>query len=190
MLKAKKYLFWQILVAVSCIAAMLYTINVVGNPKGPRLLEVTYSDLTPVARKQIDCLADNIYYESAYEPQSGQIAVALVTLNRVNHPAFPKDVCGVVKQKTKSTCQFSWFCMNVPGKNTAVYEEVRKVALHVYSNYENIVDITKGSLYYHADYVNPGWNLRKTVVIGRHIFYKGNDHDAKTESSVKRGTEF
>jgi spore germination cell wall hydrolase CwlJ-like protein len=46
------------------------------------------------------------------------------------------------------------------------------VALHVYANYEMIDDITNGALYYHADYVNPGWKLKKTKVIGRHIFYK------------------
>jgi spore germination cell wall hydrolase CwlJ-like protein len=39
-------------------------------------------------------------------------------------------------------------------------------------NYGNIDDVTKGATYYHADYVNPGWNLPKTTKIGRHIFYK------------------
>ena len=33
---------------------------------------------------------------------------------------------------------------------------------------------TKGADHYHADYVNPYWakSMKKTVVIGRHIFYK------------------
>jgi spore germination cell wall hydrolase CwlJ-like protein len=26
-------------------------------------------------------------------------------------------------------------------------------------------------MYYHADYVNPGWNKEKVAKIGRHIFY-------------------
>jgi spore germination cell wall hydrolase CwlJ-like protein len=39
-------------------------------------------------------------------------------------------------------------------------------------NYEFIDDVTEGATYYHADYVNPGWNLPKTTKIGRHIFYK------------------
>jgi spore germination cell wall hydrolase CwlJ-like protein len=29
----------------------------------------------------------------------------------------------------------------------------------------------KGALYYHADYVSPGWKLPKIDKIGRHIFY-------------------
>jgi len=49
-------------------------------------------------------------------------------------------------------------------------------------NYENITDVTHGATYYHADYVNPGWPLPKTVKIGRHIFYKKKtDHFYKKE---------
>jgi spore germination cell wall hydrolase CwlJ-like protein len=55
------------------------------------------------------------------------------------------------------------------------YNEAKEVAVFVYANYENLRDITKGALYYHADYVNPRWKLEKTVVIGRHIFYKERD---------------
>ena len=111
-------------------------------------------------------------------------AVALVTLNRLQDPRFPKDICGVVKQKTNSTCQFTWFCQNVGRpSNNIVYEQAKEVAVYVYANYENLRDITKGALYYHADYVNPKWKLEKTTVIGRHIFYKesGKNDDVKNE---------
>ena len=111
-------------------------------------------------------------------------AVALVTLNRLQDPRFPKDICGVVKQKTNSTCQFTWFCQNVGRpSNNIVYEQAKEVAVYVYANYENLRDITKGALYYHADYVNPKWKLEKTTVIGRHIFYKESvkNDDVKNE---------
>jgi spore germination cell wall hydrolase CwlJ-like protein len=45
----------------------------------------------------------------------------------------------------------------------------------MYANYEKMHDLTKGALFYHADYVNPRWKLEKTAVIGRHIFYKERD---------------
>jgi spore germination cell wall hydrolase CwlJ-like protein len=141
--------------------------------------------LTGETQKQIDCLAKNIYFEAGFEPADGQVAVALVTLNRVNDPRFPKDICSVVEQKTKSTCQFSWFCSNPPLKNTTVYNASLQVALWVYANYEILDDTTKGALYYHADYVNPRWKLEKTTVIGRHIFYK-DYHDAKDEFTNKQ----
>ena len=36
--------------------------------------------LTKVEKQQVECLAQNIYYEAGYEPTQGQIAVAMVTL--------------------------------------------------------------------------------------------------------------
>jgi spore germination cell wall hydrolase CwlJ-like protein len=144
---------------------------------------IDYSDLTPSAKKEVECLADNIYFESAYEPKDGKIAVGLVTMNRVNK-GFEDSVCSVVKQKTQNTCQFSWWCnaklqMTSLYKNNyfndrqkEVYQEAQDVAVYVYMNYGNMIDNTKGALFYHADYVNPRWKLEKTVTIGRHIFYK------------------
>jgi spore germination cell wall hydrolase CwlJ-like protein len=143
---------------------------------------IDYSDLTPSAKKEVECLADNIYFESGYEPKDGKIAVALVTMNRVKK-GFEDSVCGVVRQKTHYTCQFSWWCDTKAqitslykskyfnDRQREVYQQSQDVALFVYMNHDVIKDNTKGALYYHADYVNPQWKLRKTVTIGRHIFY-------------------
>jgi spore germination cell wall hydrolase CwlJ-like protein len=165
--------------AVVSILLSVVFVTSVANPTQEKILDVEYHQLTKDAKRQVDCLAENIYHEARSEPVSGQIAVAMVTLNRVVDGRFPEDICGVVKQKTKNSengktvCQFSWYCMPVRlNKNSEYYQEALKHALHVYANYEVLDDITGGSLYYHADYVRPGWNLLKTVVIGRHIFYK------------------
>jgi spore germination cell wall hydrolase CwlJ-like protein len=107
-------------------------------------------------------------------------------------PRFPKEICSVVKQKVNLVCQFSWICEPMKTiKNNDAYRRSQEVALHVYANYEMIEDITNGALYYHADYVNPGWKLKKTKVIGRHIFYKegGKHYDGKTKP-VSKGREF
>lgn len=175
-MRSKPYLFGVIL---SLILSALFVTSVASSNSffEPKLLDVEYTELTKEARKQVDCLAENIYHEARAEPAKGQIAVALVTMNRVNDERFPKDICGVVKQRTvaegRVVCQFSWHCMAVRlNKNSEYYQEALKHALHVYANYELIEDFTHGSLYYHADYVRPGWKLLKTVVIGRHIFYK------------------
>ena len=139
-----------------------------------KIIDVRYEQLTKDAKIQIDCLADNIYHEAGYEPDQGKIAVALVTMNRVQDPRYPKDICSVVKQKVKYTCQFTWFCQDkYTNRQKTAYEESRDIALHVYANYEKIKDFTNGALFYHADYVNPHWRgLERTTVIGRHIFYK------------------
>lgn len=180
-------------VVLSIILSILFVTNIaVGSAWFERKLDIEYSQLTPNAKREVDCLAENIYHEARAESEKGQVAVALVTMNRVNDERFPKKICEVVKQKTNGTCQFSWYCMKVKlNKTSNDYQEALKTALHVYANYELIDDFTKGSLYYHADYVRPGWKLLKTVVIGRHIFYKegGKHHDAKTKSTTE-GREF
>lgn len=48
----------------------------------------------------LECLAKNIYYEAASEPEEGKVAVGLVTINRSNHAGFPSSICGVVNQRT------------------------------------------------------------------------------------------
>ena len=54
--------------------------------------------------KQHNCLALNIYHEARGERVEGQIAVAHVTMNRVNHEKWPSTICEVVYQPK----QFSW----------------------------------------------------------------------------------
>jgi len=159
-------------------------------PQNFKLFDIRYSELTKDAKHQVDCLAENIYHEAGHEPKDGKLAVALVTINRTQDPRFPDSICNVVKQKTKSTCQFTWFCETVTlNKNSIVYQKAMDVALFAYANYENIDDITKGALFYHADYVNPRWKLERTTVIGRHIFYKegGKHNDGKTKPVPERG---
>lgn len=160
--------------------------------RGEDNLHITFRQLTTSAKTQVECLAENIYHEARTESDTGKLAVALVTMNRVTNEKFPKSICGVVKQRTqtegRTICQFSWTCMRVAlNKNSDDYEQILKIALHVYANYENLEDITKGSLYYHADYVHPGWKLNKTVTIGRHIFYKegGTDYATETKFATK-----
>jgi hypothetical protein len=46
----------------------------------------------------LECLAENIYFEARGEPLDGQYAVAEVTLNRTRSDNFPHTVCGVVHE--------------------------------------------------------------------------------------------
>ena len=52
-----------------------------------------------VIDQELNCMAMNIYREAAGEPFEGKVAVAQVTMNRVNHTDFPKSVCAVVYEK-------------------------------------------------------------------------------------------
>ena len=129
--------------------------------------------------KSLDCLAINVYREAGHEPFEGKVAVAQVTLNRVNSNKFPRDVCAVVYQKSRFTervvCQFSWYCdskhRNRP-VNDEAYDESYRVAKMVFLEGFRLESIDK-ALYYHADYVNPNWKLKRIAKIGTHIFYEG-----------------
>ena len=129
-------------------------------------------------QKQLDCLARNIYHEAGSEPFEGKVAVAQVTINRAASGQFPSDICKVVYQKNvvyeKVLCQFSWYCEN--GGRPAIrsrsnflesYEVAKKVLLEGFR-----LPSLKDAMYFHGDYINPGWKREKITKIGNHIFYK------------------
>ena len=141
--------------------------------------KVNASSITVLEReRQLECLSKNIYYEAGSEPFEGKVAVAQVTLNRAESGKFPSDICKVVYQKNvfmeRVVCQFSWYCENagkikpVHGPNyTESIAAAKKVLLEDFR-----LDGLREAMYYHADYVNPGWKKEKVAKIGRHIFYK------------------
>lgn len=131
--------------------------------------------------RKLDCMAINIYREAGHEPFEGKVAVAQVTMNRVEHPDFPKDVCGVVYQKNnfmgKVVCQFSWFCDSTHRNrvvNPKAYEESYEVAKKVMLEGFRLPSLND-ALYYHADYVNPNWKHERVAKIGVHIFYRSKN---------------
>lgn len=123
--------------------------------------------------KQVLCVAKNIYYEAASESHEGKLAVAQVTINRANSKSYPSDFCGVVYQKTGSTCQFSWTCEKVnPIKNMYAWEESLYIAKRALRETVLHRELAKNkAMFYHATYVNPGWSLKVVKRIGNHIFY-------------------
>lgn len=127
--------------------------------------------------RQLECLTRNIYWEAASEPFEGKVAVAQVTLNRMQSGKFPDSVCGVVYQKNvfyeRVVCQFSWYCEGnhkVNAIHKPMWLESEEVAKKVLLEGFRLPSLQK-AMYYHADYVNPGWQLPKIEKIGRHIFY-------------------
>lgn len=175
------------LAIVGMISLLLSTTTSIEEPKAPShhsLSTATYEKLPAPVRAQVDCLANNIYFEANNQSEKGQIAVGLVTMNRVNSKEFPKSVCGVVKQQKAHTCQFSWWCNSklkakaianrFRGAEKEVFEEIRNLATWIFLYHHKIEDVTNGATFYHATYVKPNWrNVEKTVRIEDHIFYRG-----------------
>ena len=127
--------------------------------------------------KQLDCLTRNIYWEAAMEPFEGKVAVAQVTINRVESGRFARDICGVVYQKNvvydRVICQFSWFCdgsSKIRPIHPAHWKEAEEVAKKVLLEGFRLPSV-KNAMYFHADYVNPRWGKPQVAKFGRHIFY-------------------
>lgn len=135
-----------------------------------------------VNQKELICLAKNVYFEAGAEPLEGKQAVAQVVMNRVKHGGFPKTVCGVVKQKTKSIelqktiCQFSWVCdskkkimMASDAWGDSVY--VAKIALTEKKVHDKLAS---NVLFYHEKHLETNWteHYKPVRVIGNHKFYR------------------
>lgn len=123
--------------------------------------------------REVECLAQNIYFEAGSESTAGKIAVATVTLNRVKE-GFARSICGVVKQKRNGVCQFSWVCSdNKAIRSSENYREAQKIAQNILISKRDYGTMD-GAVYFHADYVSPNWKQTKEFVkkIGRHLFYK------------------
>ena len=126
---------------------------------------------------ELMCMSQAVYYESAFEPVPGQIAVAEVIANRVRDHRYPDSVCGVVFQgATRTTgCQFTFTCDGSMERNKPAgeaWERAQRIAAHVMMELHE--ERTGGATHYHATYVDPIWNsgLVKTDKIGLHIFYR------------------
>ncbi len=131
------------------------------------------SALTVRDNRQIQCMAENIYHEAGNQSQRGMIAIGNVVMNRVQSGKFANTPCAVIRQRFKGHCQFSWVC-NTRNRirDMAMFRHALEVAEMVY--YKRTSDLTRGSTFYHAIRISPGWfsSLRQTVKIGDHIFYK------------------
>ena len=123
------------------------------------------------SKKDIECLARNIYYEAGTEPVTGMYAVANVTINRVKSGYWGKSICNVVYAKD----QFSWTkekkraWVELKGPAWATSRAVAEATLAQGIRVKRL----NHALFYHADYVSPNWrdNSKKVLKVGHHIFY-------------------
>lgn len=150
-------------------------------PKARKAVKIEYSRKflskmpTPALSEQASCLAEALYFEARGESVKGQFAVAEVIMNRVDSPAFPNSICGVIHQGTgkKYACQFTYTCDGHPEviREKAAYNRVAKVASLMARGADR--PLTNGATYYHTHGVSPKWSRKfaRTASIGVHYFY-------------------
>jgi N-acetylmuramoyl-L-alanine amidase len=111
----------------------------------------------------IDLLARAVYAEAKGEPYEGQVAVAAVILNRVEHPEFPNTIAGVIYEPLA-------FQVVANGQiNRPADEKARQAALDAIYG----LDTSKGALYfYNPNKTSNQWIRQRPVItkIGKHVF--------------------
>lgn len=138
----------------------------------PFVLKASGEDRT----KALRCLAQAVYFESAFEPLAGQEAVAQTVLNRMRHPGYPKTVCGVIYEgAARATgCQFSFTCDGSLARepNPVLWATAESVARRALNGF--VMKDVGVATHYHASYVAPYWapTLVKLRQVGQHIFYR------------------
>jgi spore germination cell wall hydrolase CwlJ-like protein len=147
----------------------------------PDRVQVVQREAKRAQRRESDlqCLAENVYFEARGEPLKGQYAVAEVTLNRTRAPNFPHTICAVVHEmrwdsnRHRFVADFSWTELGAlsPDEGPA-WKRAMTVASAAYDDEQD--SIVPGALFYHSTSVRPGWARTRTQVakIGNHVFYR------------------
>ena len=188
-----KYFKW-LLVAFASLAATIVTttshaaVQVHADPN--RILVKNEAQLTdPRIARELACLTKNIFYEAGAEPFEGKVAVANVTINRVQDTRYPKTICGVVQEKTvvnrKVVCQFSWVCERPFTMSTVndKYKEASRVAKLVLLKGYHIPRLDN-SFNFHATSVSPNWRKPQVAKIGNHVFYSDRNKDKTRRNAM------
>lgn len=129
-------------------------------PETSRLLGIS---LASQSSNDLYLIAKCVYAEARGEPYVGQVAVAAVILNRVEHPSFPNTIYGVIYQ---------------PWAFTAVQDgqidlEPNATAYKAAQDALNGWDPTYGCIYYYNPVTATSqWIFSRevTLTIGRHAF--------------------
>lgn len=147
-------------------------------PVAPTLIsysaEWLYTQAEPVGDAQWQCLKTALYFEARGESLKGQFAVAEVILNRVDSPAYPKTVCGVVGQSGGGSCQFSYNCDGARDvmRDAGAADIAGRIARVMLDGAPRA--LTTGATHFHTRAVRPNWAKRfpQTAAIGAHLFYR------------------
>lgn len=132
-----------------------------------------------ITHSDFHCLQQNVYYEARNQSFDGMRAVATVTVNRIKDTRFPRTLCGVVKQRSRDICQFSWVCENkdpaIRNRNATERKAWMTSGLAAATVlFVGPLPYIKNSIYFHNHTVNPSWGRRMELVavVDDHKFFQ------------------
>jgi N-acetylmuramoyl-L-alanine amidase len=166
---------------IVAVAGIIWYACLDGVSAEPARLQALQREETRARRRADDlqCLAENVYFEARGEPLDGQYAVAEVTLNRTRAQNFPHGVCAVVHEtrwdpvRRRRIADFSWTELGaLTPEDRPAWKQALAVAAAVYDDEHQ--QLVPGALFYHATRVRPEWSRSRRAVatIGNHVFYR------------------
>jgi N-acetylmuramoyl-L-alanine amidase len=125
-----------------------------------------YKQVTNATPYEKDLLARLVRAEAEGEPYDGKVAVAIVVLNRVDHPQFPNSIKEVIYQPGQFT-PVSNGAINKPADDESIRAVEEALAYDRSKGY--------GSLFFYNPKISHSHWLDSrptTIVIGNHVFKK------------------
>lgn len=131
------------------------------------------------SNNQCKKLAEAVFFEGRGESIRGQYAVAFTVINRRDSGKYPDTIDGVIAQKRRGICQFSYVCQIKPVQRQVMIKDAPvawNTALEVAYNayFFEVKDPTRGADHYHTKQVKPVWRkqLYPILALGNHVFYR------------------
>lgn len=115
----------------------------------------------------LTCLAKIVHHESANQPESGQLAVAHVVLNRLASPRFPKSVCAIALQPGQF---FNVHAYDPSGdRRWTNSQRIARLAVEGHGD-----DHAPGALFFHTAGHNSSFfrSRPRVTQIAGHVFYR------------------
>lgn len=120
--------------------------------------------------RDIDYLADNIYFEARNSTAEDKIAVAVSTINRVKSDQYPNTMRDVIFQPN----QFSWTLEYLTPAQNNEWHKCRAIAEMVYKNHSRFQN-KDVCLHYTSrlDYPDNHWThrMKRKTKIGKHWYF-------------------
>lgn len=138
---------------------------------------ITEHAVSQYSERERWCLSTGIYFEARGESYRGQVGVAQVIMNRVDHRLYPDTICGVVfqNQSWRNRCQFSFACDGIPERinDATSWARAEEITGKVLNETIYLSEVSNAT-HYHANYVYPHWapRMKRLTRIGAHIFYR------------------
>ena len=126
------------------------------------------SEKSSLNQKNMDCLAKNIYFESAHQTVA-RLSIAQVTMNRLASGKWGDSVCSVVMAKS----QFSWTHLTDHKVSDKNRWQASVDAAKAYLDGARVKGL-ENVMYYHGDYIPLRvWAKKMKIVLrdGGHLFF-------------------